>query len=54
MINAAKSNDEQTSEECFTGHSVLNQITLDKEQNEFSTSVDENDDITPFYVLGYN
>jgi len=53
-MNTTKSNDEQTNEECFTGHAVLNQIALEKVQNKFVTPADENDDITPFYVLGYN
>ncbi len=41
-------------EEEKTTHHFFSRDTLKKSPDEFTQSTYENDDITPFYVLGYN
>ena len=52
--NATTNNDETTTEEKKTTHSFFTRSTLSKAHKEFTTPAHESDDITPFYVLGYN
>jgi hypothetical protein len=54
MNNSTTTNDEQTTEEKKTAHSFFSNSALNKAQSEFTTPTHERDDITPFYVLGYN
>lgn len=54
MTNSTTNNDEPTTEEKKTANSFFTRSTLSKAHKEFTTPSHESDDITPFYVLGYN
>ncbi len=54
MTNATTSNDETTSTEKKPTSSFFTRSTLSKAHKQFTTPAHESDDITPFYVLGYN
>jgi len=46
--------DEPTTEEQKTTHHFFSRDTSKKSPADFTPSPYENDDITPYYVLGYN
>jgi len=55
MNNATTNNDETTATtENKTTNSFFTPNTLSKAHKQFTTPIHESDDITPFYVLGYN
>jgi hypothetical protein len=54
MKNSTTNNDEPTTKENKTANSFFTRSTLSKAHKEFTTPTHESDDITPFYVLGYN
>jgi len=54
MNNATTNNDEPTTTEKKPTNSFFTRSTLSKAHKQFTTPTHESDDITPFYVLGYN
>lgn len=54
MTNSTTNNDEPKTKEKKNTHSFFTRNTLNKTQNELTSPSHESDDITPFYVLGYN
>ncbi len=54
MINTTDKIDENINEEKKVSSLFFSQNTQNSIQDEFTASTEENDDITPFYVLGYN
>jgi hypothetical protein len=54
MINTTTNDNEQQNEDKKANLSFFTRSTLNKAQTESSLSAHENDDTTPFYVLGYN
>ncbi len=55
MNNSTTNNDETTvTTEKKNAHSFFTPNTLSKAHKQFTTPTHESDDITPFYVLGYN
>jgi len=54
MNNATTNNDEPTTTEKKATNSFFTRSTLSKAHKQFTTPTHESDDITPFYVLGYN
>jgi len=54
MNNSTTNNDEPTTTEKKPTNPFFTRSTLSKAQKQFTTPTHESDDITPFYVLGYN
>ena len=60
MKNSTTNNDETAvtavtaTTEKKNAHSFFTPSTLNKAHQQFTTPIHESDDITPFYVLGYN
>jgi hypothetical protein len=54
MTNSTTNNDKPTTEQKKKSNSFFTRSTLSKAHKEFTTPTHESDDITPFYVLGYN
>lgn len=54
MTNSTTNNDEQKTKKNKNTHSFFTRNTLKNTKNELTSPSHENDDITPFYVLGYN
>jgi len=54
MTNTTTTNDETATDEKKSTNSFFTRSTLSKAHKEFTTPSHESDDITPFYVLGYN
>jgi len=54
MTDATTSNEDTTTTENKPTSSFFTRSTLSKAHKQFTTPTHESDDITPFYVLGYN
>ena len=54
MKNSTTNNDKPKTEQNKKANSFFTRSTLSKAHKEFTTPTHESDDITPFYVLGYN
>ncbi|MBA6380274.1 MULTISPECIES: hypothetical protein [unclassified Colwellia] len=54
MKNSTTNNDGETTEDKKTANSFFTRSTLSDAHVKPSLSTYESDDITPFYILGYN
>lgn len=54
MKNSTTNNDKAATTEKKMNNSFFTRSKLSKAHKQFTTPIHESDDITPFYVLGYN
>ena len=54
MEKSTTNNDKTKTEQNKKANSFFTRSTSSKAHKEFTTPTHESDDITPFYVLGYN